>query len=98
MNRKTLQKCITELAKDKPRLDYVSGILETLMETLPEDTTAPKDIPVSVVSVRQPSGTKPLVMKEYPDGFMPVVEMDEGELLTKQAQAMMKNIAPLQYE
>jgi hypothetical protein len=94
MNRKTLQKCITELAKDKPRLDYVSGILETLMETLPEDIIAPVETPAPV---RQ-TGTKPLVMKEYPDGFMPVVEIDEGELLTKQAAAMMKNIAPLQYE
>lgn len=33
MNKKTLQKVIDELNKDTPRLDYVRGILETLMET-----------------------------------------------------------------
>lgn len=37
MNRKTLQKCIDELSKDSPKLDYVRGILETLIESLPEE-------------------------------------------------------------
>ncbi len=32
MNKKTLQKVIDELNKDNPRLDYVRGILETLIE------------------------------------------------------------------
>ena len=37
MNRKTLQKVIDELSKPTPRLDYVRGVLETIIETLPEN-------------------------------------------------------------
>lgn len=37
MNRKTLQKAIDELSKTDPSLDYVRGMLETLIETIPED-------------------------------------------------------------
>lgn len=37
MNRKLLQKVIDELAKENPKLDYIRGILETLIESLPED-------------------------------------------------------------
>jgi len=37
MNRKTLQKVIEELKKDKPDLSYVRGILETIVDSLPED-------------------------------------------------------------
>lgn len=36
MNRKTLQKVIDELNKPQPRLDYVKGILETMIDGLPE--------------------------------------------------------------
>ena len=39
MNRKTLQKVIDELAKETPRIPYVLGILETLVETLPEENS-----------------------------------------------------------
>lgn len=37
MNKKQLQKVIDELEKEQPRLDYIKGILETLVET--EDLT-----------------------------------------------------------
>lgn len=37
MNRKTLQKIIDELAKESPRIPYVLGVLETLIDSLPED-------------------------------------------------------------
>lgn len=33
MNTKALQKCVEELKTDKPRIDYVVGILETLIDT-----------------------------------------------------------------
>lgn len=36
MNRAILQKVIDELNKPEPRLDYVRGVLETVMEGLPE--------------------------------------------------------------
>ena len=32
MNTQILQKCIAELEKDKPNLDYIKGILETFVE------------------------------------------------------------------
>lgn len=37
MNRKILQKVIDELKNEQPKLDYIRGILETLIESLPED-------------------------------------------------------------
>lgn len=37
MNRKLIQKIIDELSKDQPKLDYVRGILETVLESLPEE-------------------------------------------------------------
>lgn len=57
MNRKTLQKVIDELAKAEPRLDYISGMLETLIETLPEEDklaiAVNKALSVSVGTVNQ---------------------------------------------
>ncbi len=37
MQRKTLQKVIDELGKDSPNIAYIKGILETVMDTLPEE-------------------------------------------------------------
>lgn len=37
MNRKLLQKVLDELGKETPKLDYVRGILETMMESMPEE-------------------------------------------------------------
>lgn len=37
MTRKLIQKIIGELSKDNPKLDYVRGILETVLESLPEE-------------------------------------------------------------
>lgn len=42
MNRKIFQKLIDELQEEKPRLDYILGILETLIESLPEETPTAK--------------------------------------------------------
>jgi len=39
MTRKLIQKIIDELQMDKPRIDYVLGILETALESLPEEKT-----------------------------------------------------------
>lgn len=32
MNYNTLKKCVEELQKDKPRIDYVLGLLEALLD------------------------------------------------------------------
>lgn len=45
MNRKIIQKLIDELTKETPRLDYIRGILETLLESLPEEK--PKDVNIA---------------------------------------------------
>lgn len=42
MNRKIIQKLIDELDNDSPRLDYIRGVLETLMEGLPEESPVAK--------------------------------------------------------
>ncbi len=41
MNRKVLQKVIDELLKDNPSVPYVLGILETIIENLPEENIIP---------------------------------------------------------
>ncbi len=38
MNKKVIQKALDELNKENPKIDYVRGILETLLDT---DTPAP---------------------------------------------------------
>lgn len=40
MNRKTLQKVIEELKKDKPDLSYIRGMLETMVDNLPPERPA----------------------------------------------------------
>lgn len=58
MNKKTLQKVIDELNKDTPRLDYVRGILETLMET---EEVSPLGInQYSVPQINMPLQTGPV--------------------------------------
>lgn len=51
MNRKTLQRVIDELQKEIPRIPYVLGVLETLLETLPEDKAL---IPVNLPAIFNP--------------------------------------------
>lgn len=41
MNPQTLQKCVDELKKESPRLEYVIGILETLIELAPPMVNVP---------------------------------------------------------
>lgn len=43
MNRKIIQKLIDELGKETPRLDYIRGVLETLLESLPNGITEAVD-------------------------------------------------------
>ena len=58
MNQNILQKAITELKSDKPKIDYVLGMLETLAElTSPAPAvtaSAAKIAPVAAGAVPQP--------------------------------------------
>ncbi len=44
MNTPILRKCLEELSKENPRLDYVRGILETLIDSQPLLQTTPNGI------------------------------------------------------
>ncbi len=48
MNKRALQKCIDELNGDKPRIDYVKGILETLIESLVPNEPIAYNAPISL--------------------------------------------------
>lgn len=55
MNKNALQKCVVELKQEKPKIDYVLGILETLID-LPinheyiSPTVTPSDVRSATVS------------------------------------------------
>jgi hypothetical protein len=78
MNRKTLTKVIDELKKDAPKLDYVLGILETLLESLPEE----------------PKGLAPFLPNTSTAIASPVSEPIKDEVASMEASsiAMLKNI------
>ena len=64
----TLQKCIEELKKDKPSLDYVRGMLETLMDM---QTTAgtPASIPAPTPMVSNYKAPSNHVDEEVTDAY-----------------------------
>ena len=81
MNVSILRKCLAELNEDKPSLDYVRGIIETLIEL--EDPT-PTELPAKF----------PIDNSKYnhlPNHAKPSVE-DEGSIMTKEARARIKNV------
>lgn len=41
MHSKILEKCLVELQKPEPKLDYVRGMLETLIDLDSKDVTTP---------------------------------------------------------
>lgn len=83
MNRKTIQKVIDELNTEQPRLDYVKGILETLIDSLPEDNRVVLK-PNSVV-------LPPLVnVGMTPTASQPSI--DESQILETSAMAVLNRI------
>lgn len=82
MNRKTIQKITDELDKDTPRLDYIRGVLETLMETLPEENhgqspnfTVPSDAVKHSIAVQ-----------------VDKILDEEGDILNRQTGAKLNNV------
>jgi hypothetical protein len=78
MNRKIIQKLINELNNEKPRLDYVIGVLDMFLESLPEEPLD-KQIDKALGSIT-PSLTVPGTIE------------DEGSLLDKEARARLAGI------
>mgnify|MGYP006395180447 CR=1 FL=1 len=49
MNRKKKKKVIDELATENPRLDYVRGVLETLLDSLSADNLTITSTPSTLI-------------------------------------------------
>ena len=78
MNRKLIQKIIDELNKENPKLDYVRGILETVLESIPEDFPMQKLKILNIGSEKQPVHI--------------AGEMSEAEIMDAKARAAIENI------
>jgi hypothetical protein len=83
MHRKTLQKVIDELNKPEPRLDYVKGILETIIESLPGEAL-PIIGPQYSTSTIPPPTTLLVNKGSFSD--------DEGALLEAETKAKLARI------
>lgn len=82
MKRNLLQKCLDELLKPEPKLDYIRGILETLTEMEPEEPAK--------ISLHPPTlGVR---------NVAPPQAKDEGDVLDAMARAAMATMPPLQTE
>lgn len=82
MNRKTIQKVIDELDKEPPRLDYIRGILKTLLENFTEDNK----LTASLVAEKYRSPVNESMVKIIND------EMDEASILEASARANLSKI------
>jgi len=89
MNRKTIQKVIDELQKEKPDLSYIRGILETLMETLEAPTGTTYTAPIYVPPYNTVNNTAPNVIYEKVDSTNLA---DEGAVMDAEAAARMASI------
>jgi hypothetical protein len=88
MNRKIIQKVIAELNKENPKLDYVRGILETLLESLPENI-------IASVPYITPTSTTVDLSKLYPQSKKELPQderLDDAEIMEKETKAKMEKI------
>lgn len=82
MKTSILQKALDELSKEEPRIDYVRGMLETLiaMDEKPLVFTG-KEVKVQNTAI--------------PGEVKPKEEQDQGEILTAQAKARLSTVREL---
>jgi len=83
LNRKIIQKIIAELDKPDARLDYVRGILETLLDSLPEEKK-PESVDISPILYGFGATGTPLSPN-------PVV-MNEAQKMEQEAKAKLKSV------
>ncbi len=76
MNPQLIKKCLDELDKDSPRMDYIRGILETLYEMQTPTNASPTRLPINII--REP--------------LKPLHDLSEEDILDKQTQERLKNI------
>lgn len=72
-----LKKCLEELSTGSPRLDYVRGMLETLIEMQP---------------VERSSTVEPPIVNRLVAGSIPAAPADEASILDAQARASMDKL------
>lgn len=78
-----IQKCVEELGKDSPRLDYVRGMLETLLSLNTIEITPTTTPPVPLAVVQTPTSPETL---------------DEATMMDAQVRAALKNMPSLTLE
>lgn len=66
MNKNVLKKCIDELGKEKPRLDYVLGALETLYDSSSSGLAQTQSQPTTISPFMQKEG------KIWADSGLPI--------------------------
>lgn len=79
MNTSILNKCLTELTKENPSLDYVRGMLETLIDLQTPSITVPS------------FAAKPVAQPPHPTA----VTLDEAAILDAQARKSLEHIKAL---
>lgn len=85
MQTNILKKCIEELCKENPKLDYIRGMLETLVEI----AEVPKD--ASLIADEKGGLRITTAAQEVKN-----ISKDEGSMLDAMAGAAMKNIAKIE--
>lgn len=77
MNRNLIKKILEELSKDSPKLDYVRGILETVLESLPEEK----------------QGVNPFTFTSSGNGYVPNHDMlPNSNQLDLEAKSKLRNV------
>ena len=84
--KKTIKKVLDELAKDKPDLSYIRGMLEVLM-----DEDEPKPIMGGIVNMPAP------MIRKLPDSIN-TQNVDEGAMLDTRARESLKTIKEIANE
>ncbi len=87
-----LQKILTELKAEKPRIDYMLGIVETLLDIQGEEVIDIYDRPIKVQD-----SSEYLKHKHLDPDFKPIPEepKDEGAILDAQTKARIDSIKAL---
>ena len=80
-----IRKCVDELSKEEPRLDYVRGMLDTLLSM---------NAPVKTVSRNQPQE----ISTVQTSSTMETPIVDEAMLMEARVAAIRKNLPPVEME
>ena len=92
-NTAILKKCLEELSKDSPRLDYLRGMLETLVEMQNNFYISP------LIPKGQMIETNPFAFSHgTPTTSANTTELDEAAILDQQARAAIEKVKAMSTE